>query len=122
MGMTAQAYSRYYHRQYGGCGRLWESRYFSCAMDSFYLHNALLYVELNPVRAGLASVPWEYRWSSAKAHVMEKPDSIGLLDMTWWRENYTTAAWTDSLGASLNQSFLSKIRKHTRTGPWLLRQ
>jgi putative transposase len=30
---------------------------------------AARYVEMNPVRAGLVTVPWEYPWSSARFHM-----------------------------------------------------
>ena len=35
-------------------GHLWQNRFFSCPLDAAHWENALRYVELNPVRAGLA--------------------------------------------------------------------
>jgi hypothetical protein len=30
--------------------------------------SALRYTDLNPVRAGLAQLPWDWPWSSARVH------------------------------------------------------
>lgn len=49
-------------------GHLWQNRYFSSPLDSSHFMNAVRYVELNPVRAGLARKAEDYRWSSAAAH------------------------------------------------------
>jgi putative transposase len=38
-------------------------------MDERYLYEAIRYVELNPVRAGLCRHPCDYRWSSARQRV-----------------------------------------------------
>jgi hypothetical protein len=40
--------------------------------------NAMRYVELDPVCAGLAVLPWDWPWSSARAHSLEKRPSAGL--------------------------------------------
>jgi len=39
-------------------GHLWQNRFFSCALDGSHLMNAIRYVELNPVRAGLLDPAW----------------------------------------------------------------
>ena len=49
-------------------GHLWQDRYFSSPLDSNYFMNAVRYVELNPVRAGLVARAEDYAWSSAAAH------------------------------------------------------
>ena len=49
-------------------GHLWQGRYFSSPLDSAYFLNAVRYVELNPVRAGLAAKAEDYAWSSARFH------------------------------------------------------
>jgi putative transposase len=46
-----------------GIGKFWQSRFhIVIPKDS---HNALRYIHLNPVRAGLVSVPEDHPWSSA---------------------------------------------------------
>jgi len=61
-------YARRINRMRERTGHLWQSRYFSSAMDSNYFLNCIRYVELNPVRAGISSRAEDYEWSSAAAH------------------------------------------------------
>jgi hypothetical protein len=49
--------------------RLWQNRFYSCALDEVHLWTALRYVERDPVRAQLVTRPEDYFWSSAAAHV-----------------------------------------------------
>ena len=47
-------YSRYRNFAEGGRGHLFPGRFGSCVLDKRHLRSAARYVELNPVRAGLA--------------------------------------------------------------------
>ncbi len=69
IGRTHQQYTSYFHDKHNLSGHLWQSRFFSCPMDTAYAMNAVAYVELNPVRAGMVAEPWSYAWSSAASHV-----------------------------------------------------
>jgi hypothetical protein len=56
------------------------------------------YVELNPVRAGLTVMPWDWPWSSARAHSLEGArdpvlDSHRSADLERWDYD----GWTSSL-------------------------
>jgi putative transposase len=62
-------YSRWIYIQRRQVGQLWQGRYRSCLLDECRIWNALCYVEQNPVRADLTSAAWEWRWSSAGAHI-----------------------------------------------------
>ena len=56
--------SWYHNRQHGIKGRLWQSRYRAkLILDNAYYNQALAYVHLNPVAAGLVRDPADYRWS-----------------------------------------------------------
>jgi len=57
-------------------GHLWQGRYFSCALDAPHFLNAIRYVELNPVRAGLIEKADDYAWSSAGAHCGRRVDLL----------------------------------------------
>ena len=60
-----QLHSQYFNKLYKRTGSLWEGRFRSCLVQSErYLLTCYCYVELNPVRAGLAARPIEYPWSS----------------------------------------------------------
>jgi len=62
-------YTQHVNRKYRRTGRLWESRYHSCTVDQVaYLWEVARYIEQNPVRAGIARNPQDYRYSSAPAH------------------------------------------------------
>jgi len=59
------SYFHYFVRKYGYVGRFWQGRFYSKLVeDERYLLTAGLYIERNPVRAGLVKDPSEYEWSS----------------------------------------------------------
>jgi len=63
-------YSIYHKYRYGFEGRLWQGNYKKYLITTYeYLLTCGIYVELNPVRAGLVSSPAEYRWSSHRFYV-----------------------------------------------------
>ena len=68
LGRTHLMYAQYINRLHDRLGHLWQSRFYSCPMDENHMYNAAAYIELNPVRAGMVKVPWDYVWSSAGVH------------------------------------------------------
>jgi putative transposase len=74
------------------------------------------YVELNPVRAGLAQEAKDWPWSSAAAHVAGV-DRTGILEMAEWERHWTTRTWRDALEQGVEDAaLLERIREATRTG------
>ncbi len=69
MGIAHQKYSLLINRREGWTVFLWQGRFASFPMDDGYLLNCARYVAFNPVRAGLAERPEDWRWSSARAHI-----------------------------------------------------
>jgi putative transposase len=63
-------------------GRQWQGR-FKCSLveRESYLLACGRYVEVNPVRAGVVDLPWDYQWSSARAHAIGLDD--GLTDVRY---------------------------------------
>jgi len=62
-------YVRRFNYRYQRSGTLFEGRFrSSIVQDRQYLLACQRYIELNPVRAGIASDPAEYAWSSYRAH------------------------------------------------------
>jgi putative transposase len=58
-------YYQYYHNRYNYEGSLWRGRYKSEFIDNDrYMLGCGLYVEHNPVKAGIVRLPEEYPWSS----------------------------------------------------------
>lgn len=69
-------YAMRINRMRSRIGHLWQDRYFSSPLDSAHFINAVRYVELNPVRAGLSEVAEDYEWSSAAAHCGRRRDAL----------------------------------------------
>jgi putative transposase len=65
IGEAHKAYTRQANFRSGKRGFLFQGRFFSCPMDERHTVSAELYVERNPVRAGIVQTPWLYAWSSA---------------------------------------------------------
>ena len=60
-----QRYVQYFNRNHERTGTLWEGRFRSCIVQSaLYVLGCYRYIELNPVRAGMADHPTGYLWSS----------------------------------------------------------
>jgi len=72
-------YTQHINRKYNRSGRLWESRYHSCIVESEqYLWAVARYIEQNPVRAMMTNTPEDYPYSSARAHFgLVKNELIG---------------------------------------------
>jgi putative transposase len=80
------------------------------------LAEALRYVELNPVRAGLAKTAWAWEWSSAPARI-EGQDPHGLLDRTAFCAEQSGENWKRILETGWAATALWKrIREATQTG------
>lgn len=69
LGEAHRRYTRYINKKKGWRGYLWQGRFDSYPMDEAYTYEAVRYVELNPVAAGLCKHPAEYRWSSARQRI-----------------------------------------------------
>lgn len=116
LGRTHAEYARYRNILQRSCGHLWQARYYSCPLGEKHLWNSMVYVERNPVRAGLSRQPTEYEWSSAFAHVAEQ-DHTGLLDLRSWKERFTGETWKYLIEHSGDEGgFAEQLRKSTRTG------
>jgi putative transposase len=107
-------YATYLNGRQGGSGHVWQGRYFSCPLDAEHLWAALRYVARNPVRAGMAERAEEYAWSSAAAHCGGS-DEHGLLDLDFWRAEWTVAAWQSFLEDAA-EADEERIRRNTHTG------
>jgi len=108
IGEAHRRYTRFVNEREGWRGHLWQERFASFPMDEKWLVACARYVELNPVRAGLAGRPEEWRWSSARAHLGIRPDALTetgpLLDRVGdWRallDDGIEAAARDAIRAS----------------------
>jgi putative transposase len=116
LGRTHYRYTQLVNRLHGRSGHLWQNRFFSCPLDPPHTWAALAYVERNPVRAGLVRRVWTYAWSSAAAHVEERADASGLLELASWAREWTPARWRAQLVAPEDDALVQRVRQHLRTG------
>ena len=116
VGRTNNDFSRWQNVQCHRTGHLWQARFFSCPVEEISLWDVLAYVELNPVRAGLAESPEDWRWTSARAHLTGR-DETGLLNMRLWETYFTPALWAEHLRQKQHERELPRrIRTATQTG------
>lgn len=117
IGRAHYLYANHIQRLHHRSGHFWQGRFYSCALDEMHAYNVAAYVELNPVRAGMAKSAWEYRWSSAAVHCLGTDDTSGLLDLDGWFEATPLAEWRETLTVVLNaDTEVGKIRAHTLAG------
>ena len=74
-------------------GSLWEGRFKCSPIETHrYLLACCRYVERNPVRAGMVSLPEEYKWSSYKAKVGMMEDAVIDFDVCYQALGHDAAA------------------------------
>ena len=70
-------YVQYVNFTYRRSGTLWEGRFKSSLVDTQrYFFACCRYIELNPVRGGIASQPEEYPWSSHRFYASGREDPV----------------------------------------------
>ena len=113
IGEAHRRYSRRINFRKGWRGHLWQGRFSSFILDENYLLACTRYVELNPVRAGMVAKPEAWRWSSAKAHIKGKDDTLvhtkPLLAII-------KSSWRKFISVDVQESEIALLRKHERTG------
>jgi putative transposase len=76
LALTHRRYAGHIHARMKRTGHFWQGRFGAVAMDEPHLVAALRYIALNPVRAGLAERPQDWRWSSVHAHLSGRDDGV----------------------------------------------
>jgi putative transposase len=113
------AYVPRFNARWNRSGPLWEGRFRSCVIDTdHYFLNCLAYVELNPVRAGMAECAEDYGWSSARHHLGESADPrvtshplfLSLGPDTCGR----MSAWRQILASVTQRSLSQELREQLR--------
>lgn len=113
IGCTHVRYAFALNRRMGWSGHLWANRYYSSLLDGEYLWHAVRYVEINPVRAGLAERPTDYPWSSARANSCNCRDPL----LTPGRPfPGPIADWSSWLEEGLDTAVAETIRANTSCG------
>lgn len=112
IGEAHRRYTRYINFQKGWRGHLWQGRFASYPLDEQHLLAAVRYIELNPVRAGLAETPEDYRWSSAGTHLLGKEDILVKKEPL----NSIVNDWQALFRSGLSGKEKRMFQSHERTG------
>ncbi len=121
MQSLGRQYVRYFNRQYRRSGTLWEGRFKSCLVqEEHYILAVYRYIELNPVRAGMAASPADYHWSSYASNALGKatalcqphPSYLALAANDAERQQ----AYRDLFRSELSEAMLVDIRSSIKSG------
>lgn len=85
MQAVGRRYVRYFNDSQGRSGTLWEGRYRSTMIETErYLLVCMVYIDLNPVRAGMAKEPGDYPWSSYGHYAGLRTDKLVTPHPLFW--------------------------------------
>jgi putative transposase len=124
MQSLGRRYVRHVNARDRRTGTLWEGRYRAAPIDSeAHFLACCRYIELNPVRAGLAAHPRDYPWSSWRAHARGAADPL-VADHPLYRALGRGAAerqkaYRALFRAELDAGFVDDLRAATNGG-WAL--
>lgn len=117
-------YVRGFNRRHGRTGTLWEGRYRSTVIEAErYLLACMVYIDLNPVRAGMVAAPADYPWSSHAHHAGLRADALLTPHALYWALGNTPFA-REQAYAALVQAGLDAGRqaalRHAVHSGWAL--
>jgi putative transposase len=115
MQSVGRSYVRYFNGKYARSGTLWEGRYRSTLIQAErYLLACMVYIDLNPVRAGMVADPAEYPWSSHAHYVGRRADRLVAPHPLFWELGNTPFA-RELAYAELVRSGLSAAQQQALT-------
>jgi putative transposase len=115
MQAVGRRYVRYFNQRQGRTGTLWEGRYRSTLIQTErYLLACMVYIDLNPVRAGLVSDPGGYPWSSHGHYVGLRRDRLITPHALYWELGNTPFA-RDAAYAELVRSGVTAEQQQALT-------
>ncbi len=86
MQAVGRRYVRLFNDSHGRSGTLWEGRYKSTVIQSDrYLLACMVYIDLNPVRAGMVQTPEDYPWSSYAHYAGMRADKLITPHPMYWQ-------------------------------------
>ena len=85
MQAVGRSYVRYFNQRHGRSGTLWEGRYRSTLIETErYLLACMVYIDLNPVRAGMVAQPGAWPWSSHSHYLGQRIDKLVTPHALYW--------------------------------------
>ncbi len=124
MQALGRRYVRHFNLRHGRTGTLWEGRYRSTVIQSErHLLACMVYMDLNPVRAGMVSDPAEHPWSSHHHHIGARVDKLITPHALYWQLGNTPfareVAYTEMVRAGLSVNQVGALTRATLSG-WAL--
>ncbi len=114
IGLANMVYTQYLNRKFGNSGRVWQNRFFSCAVErETYLWSVARYIEKNPVKAGISTSAEDYPWSSARAHLLGHADY--MLSGEEWLHGTARSEYREFFKQE-NEETEKSIRQRTSSG------
>jgi len=106
MQAVGRRYVRHFNDRQGRTGTLWEGRYKSTLVQAErYLLACMVYIDLNPVRAGLVGSAGEFPWSSHRYYLGQGSDRLVTPHPLFWALGNTPfareQAYSDLVGAGI---------------------
>ncbi len=115
MKALSQRYAQYFNKKYQRTGTLWEGRYRSCVVESAtYVLACYRYIELNPVRAGIADRADQYSWSSCEGNFGVRADPLITPHPEF--QAIGPAAYAKLLCDGLDDAVVGELRAATQGG------
>ena len=85
MQAVGRRYVQHFNRRHARTGTLWEGRYRSTVLEpERCLLPCMVYLDLNPVRAGLVAQPADYAWSSHAHWLGRRTDRLLTPHALYW--------------------------------------
>lgn len=114
MQAVGRRYVRYFNDRHGRTGTLWEGRYRSTLIQAErYLLACMVYMDLNPVRAGLVAEARDYPWSSYGHYAGLRHDKLLTPHPLYWALGNTPfareAAYAGLVSAGIPQADRTRL-------------
>lgn len=121
---VGRSYVRWFNQRHGRTGTLWEGRYRSTLIETErYLLACMVYIDLNPERAGLTADPAQWPWSSCAGHLGLRVDPLVTPHALQWAMGNTPfareAAYRELLHAGIGRAEREALTESTLRG-WAL--
>ncbi len=124
MQAVGRRYVRHFNDLHGRSGTLWEGRYKSALVQTErYLLACMVYLDLNPVRAGLVARAQDYVWSSHAHYLGLRRDRLVTPHALFWELGNTPfereSAYRDLVQAGVSQELRAALGQSASSG-WAL--
>lgn len=124
MQAVGRTYVRTFNQRHGRTGTLWEGRYRSTLIQTErYLLACMVYIDLNPVRAGMVLHPQDHPWSSHAHYTGQRVDRLITPHALVWTLGNTPfareAAYTEMVHAGLQEDQMRALTQSVLSG-WAL--